>query len=129
MHKTKKIVIIAGEESGDVHAAKLIRQLKTTHPDIKISGIGGKHMSEAGAQLIADLARYGVTGVTEVLRYFKIIRKAFNYIKIHLKKDPPDLLILVDYPGFNLRLAQYAKKELNLKIIYYISLLLWSWKG
>ncbi len=129
MPKTKHVVIIAGEESGDIHAAKLIQQLKITHPGIKISGIGGKHMSDAGAELIADLARYGVTGATEVLRYFKIIRNAFNAIKAHLKNEPPDLLILVDYPGFNLRLAKYAKEELNLKILYYISPQIWAWKA
>lgn len=125
----KHIVIIAGEESGDLHAAKLIQQLKSAHPDIKISGIGGKHMSNAGAELISDLARFGVTGVTEVLRYFRVIRQAFNDIKAHLKNNPPDLLILVDYPGFNLRLAKYAKEKLNLKIIYYISPQVWAWKA
>ena len=129
MLKAKKIVIVAGEESGDIHAAKLIKQLKATHSDIKISGIGGKHMSDAGVDLLADLATYGVTGATEVLRYFKIIRNAFNSIKAHLKNDPPDLLILVDYPGFNLRLAKYAKEELNLKILYYISPQIWAWKA
>lgn len=129
MPKAKNVVIIAGEESGDLHAAKLIQQLKSSHPDIKISGIGGKHMSEAGAELLADLATYGVTGATEVLRYFKIIRAAFNAIKTHLKNNPPDLLILVDYPGFNLRLAKYAKEELNLKILYYISPQIWAWKA
>lgn len=129
MKKTKRVVIVAGEESGDIHAAKLIQQLKKTHSDIKISGIGGKHMSDAGAELISDLARFGVTGLTEVLRYFKIIRNAFKDIKLHLKAERPDLLILVDYPGFNLRLAKYAKEQLNLKIIYYISPQIWAWKA
>lgn len=129
MYKANSVVIVAGEESGDLHAAKLIQQLKSTHPDIKISGIGGKHMSDAGAELIADLASYGVTGATEVLRYFKIIKNAFNAIQAHLKNNPPDLLILVDYPGFNLRLAKYAKEKLNLKIIYYISPQIWAWKA
>ncbi|RUR10270.1 lipid-A-disaccharide synthase [Legionella sp. km772] len=129
MPKAKHVVIVAGEESGDLHAAKLIQQLKLKHADIQISGIGGKHMSEAGAELLADLATYGVTGATEVLRYFKIIRQAFHAIKAHLKNNPPDLLILVDYPGFNLRLAKYAKEELNLKIVYYISPQIWAWKA
>lgn len=129
MHKAKRVVIIAGEESGDLHAANLIQRLKITHPNIHISGIGGKHMSNAGAELVADLACYGVTGITEVLRHFKVIRNAFNAIKTHLKKHPPDLLILVDYPGFNLRLAKYAKEKLNLKILYYISPQIWAWKA
>lgn len=129
MQKPKHVVIIAGEESGDIHASKLIAQLKCAYPHIKISGIGGKHMSDAGAELVSDLAKYGVTGLTEVLRYLSIIRKAFKAIKTHLKNSPPDLLILVDYPGFNLRLAQYAKEKLKIKIIYYISPQIWAWKA
>ena len=129
MQITKRIVIVAGEESGDIHAAKLIQQLKISHPAAKISGIGGKHMSDAGAELISDLAQYGVTGLTEVLRYFKTIRQAFNAIKTHLNDEKPDLLILVDYPGFNLRLAKYAKEELGIQILYYISPQIWAWKA
>lgn len=125
----KRVVIIAGEESGDIHAAALIRQLKENCPSIQISGIGGKHMQEAGAELVSDLARYGVTGVTEVLRYLKILRQAMQAIKLHLTVTKPDLLILVDYPGFNLRLARYAKKKLGLKILYYISPQIWAWKA
>ena len=129
MQATKNIVIIAGEESGDLHAAKLITQLKAQYPRIKISGIGGHHMHQAGAKLIAELAQYGVTGLSEVIRHFKIIRRAFLDIKHHLKENKPDLLLLVDYPGFNLRLAKYAKKELGIKIIYYISPQVWAWKA
>ena len=69
MQKAKRIVIIAGEESGDVHASALIRQLKANYSNIEITGIGGKHMHEAGVELISDLARYGVTGITEVIRH------------------------------------------------------------
>ncbi|MBA2650262.1 MAG: lipid-A-disaccharide synthase [Legionella sp.] len=125
----KHIVIVAGEESGDMHAAVLIKQLKENFSTIKISGIGGRHMQAAGAHVIADLAQYGVTGITEVFRHFKIIRQAFMAIKAHISQNPPDLLILVDYPGFNLRLANFAKKKLGLKIIYYISPQIWAWKA
>lgn len=129
MQKAKRVVIIAGEESGDVHASVLIKQLKASHPNIEISGIGGKHMQEAGAELISDLARFGVTGITEVIRHLGVIRKAFRAIQKHLREQKPDLLILVDYPGFNLRLAKYAKQELGLKIVYYISPQIWAWKA
>jgi lipid-A-disaccharide synthase len=129
MQATKHVVIIAGEESGDLHAAKLIYQLKKTNPTIRVSGIGGSHMQHAGAELVSDLARYGVTGLTEVFRHLKVIRKALNRIKDHLKTEQPDLLILVDYPGFNLRLARYAKQELGLNILYYISPQIWAWKA
>lgn len=129
MQKAKHIVIIAGEESGDIHASALIKQLKAAYPDIIISGIGGKHMQAAGAELVSDLARFAVTGFTEVIRYLNIIRKAFQAIKQHLRLQKPDLLILVDYPEFNLRLAKYAKKELGLKTLYYISPQIWAWKA
>ena len=129
MQKSKRVVIIAGEESGDVHASVLIRQLKATYPDIEISGIGGHHMQEAGAQIISDLARFGVTGLTAVIRHLNVIRKAFTAIKKHLKQQKPDLLILVDSPGFNLRLAKYAKQKLGITILYYISPQIWAWKA
>lgn len=129
MQKTKHIVLIAGEESGDVHASVLIKQLKAKHSNIRISGIGGKHMQEAGAELISDLARFGVTGLTEVIRHINIIRKAFQTLKKHLQTEKPDLLILVDYPGFNLQIAKYAKSKLGIKILYYISPQIWAWKA
>jgi lipid-A-disaccharide synthase len=129
MQKAKRVVLIAGEESGDVHASVLIKQLKANYPNIEISGIGGKHMQEAGAELISDLARFGVTGLTEVIRHLAVIRKAFRAIQKHLREQKPDLLILVDYPGFNLRLAKYAKRVLGLKIVYYISPQIWAWKA
>lgn len=129
MQKAKRIVIVAGEESGDLHASVLIQQLKIRHPSIEISGLGGQHMKKAGAELIEDLARHGVTGLTEVFRSLKILYKAFTAIKKHLETQKPDLLILVDYPGFNLRLAKYAKKKLNLRILYYISPQIWAWKA
>ncbi|MDF1645417.1 MAG: lipid-A-disaccharide synthase [Legionellaceae bacterium] len=126
--KPKHIAIIAGEASGDLHAAALVRQLKQYDPTLKLSGIGGQHMQNVGVELISDLARFGVTGIIEVLQHFKTIKRAFRAIQAHLKNTKPDLLILVDYPGFNLRLADYAKKHLGLTIIYYISPQLWAWK-
>lgn len=126
---TKRLVIIAGEESGDLHAAAFVRQLKTRHPNLEISGIGGRHMQDAGVHLISDLARFGVTGLSEVVKHFLVIRRAFNDVKAHLKANKPDLLVLVDYPGFNLRLAKFAKEELGIRILYYISPQIWAWKA
>lgn len=125
----KRVVIVAGEESGDSHAAALVRQLKINHPNIEISGIGGEHMQAAGVTLLCDLARFGVTGFIEVVRHLRVIRQAYKLITEHLKANKPDLLILVDYPGFNLRLAQFAKKTLGIKILYFISPQIWAWKA
>jgi len=129
MPQTRRIVVIAGEESGDLHAASFIRALKTNNPDLLVSGIGGRHMQDAGAHLISDLARFGVTGLSEVIRHLRIIKQAFNLIKAHLTANKPDLLILVDYPGFNLRLAKFAKQVLGIRILYYISPQIWAWKA
>lgn len=128
MNPSKHIVIVAGEESGDQHAAEMVRLLKSQHPDFHFSGIGGRHMQDAGVVLISDLARYGVTGVTAVLRFFFIIRRAFKAIQAHLLQHKPDLLILVDYPGFNLRLAKFAKQH-GIRVLYYISPQIWAWKA
>lgn len=124
----KHIVIVAGEESGDLHAARLVEQLRAASPDVEISGIGGRHMQAAGVNLISDLARFAVTGFVEVIQHLSVIRQAFRAIQEHLRQNKPDLLILVDYPGFNLRLARFAKGQLNIPILYYISPQIWAWK-
>lgn len=129
MSPAKHIVIIAGEESGDMHAAVLAQQLRAWDDNLKISGIGGRHMQEANVQLISDLARFAVTGISEVIRHLRVLKKGFKAIKAHLQAVKPDLLILVDYPGFNLRLAKFAKQKLGIRILYYISPQIWAWKA
>jgi len=126
---SQRVVIIAGEESGDQHAARLARDLLQDNPNLILSGIGGRHMQEAGVELISDLARFGVTGISEVIKHALVIKQAFSAIKRHLKQHKPDLLVLVDYPGFNLRLAKYAKHKLGIRIVYYISPQIWAWKA
>src|SRR3990167_342597 len=128
MHPCKRLVVVAGEESGDQHASTLIRQLKAAHPTLHVSGIGGEHMQAAGAHILSNLAQLGVTGTIEVLRHLRVIKQAYHAICAHLTKNKPDLLILVDYPGFNLRLAQFAKRTLGIRILYYISPQIWAWK-
>ena len=129
MPTLKRVVIIAGEESGDKHAADFIYELKKSKHNIHFSGIGGQHMQDAGVELISNLARYGVTGISEVVKHARVIRRAFKDIKEHLTLNKPDLLVLVDYPGFNLRLAKFAKSTLNIRILYYISPQIWAWKA
>lgn len=127
-HSAKSIFIVAGEESGDQYAAQLVQQLTEKYPDLQFSGVGGNHMAQAGVHLLSDLARYGVTGLIEVVRYARIIRQTFKNIQAFLAEYPPTLLILIDYPGFNLRLAKFAKKHLGITILYYISPQIWAWK-
>lgn len=127
-NKACEIVIVAGEASGDHHAAAFVHRLKASHPHMTFAGIGGQAMQAAGVNLLSDLARYGVTGIVEVLRHLVVIRQAWNVICRYLLTSPPQLLVLVDYPGFNLRLAKFAKRH-GIPVLYYISPQIWAWKA
>jgi len=122
----KHILISAGEASGDMHAAKLIQTLQKQYPDIQFYGMGASLMQNAGAKLIVDANELSVIGLLEIITKFKAIKQAFNIMEKALKDDKPDLLILVDYPGFNLRLAKAAKKY-GIKVLYFISPKVWAW--
>lgn len=121
------IFIVAGEASGDHHGAKLVQQIHQLNPLIRFTGIGGKKMQAAGVTVYQDLAKHGIFGGTEIFIHMKTILRAFKIVKQKLKQDRPGLIILVDYPGFNLRVAKYAKK-LKLKVLYYFSPQIWAWK-
>lgn len=123
----KHVFIVAGDTSGDLHAAHLVKELSHQY-DIRFSGIGGQAMQDAGVHLLHDLARTSVTGFTAVIRESRDIFKAYRVGKAFIQQNPIDLLILVDYPGFNLRFAKLAKKK-GLKILYYISPQIWAWKA
>jgi len=118
---------VAGEASGDIYGAGLIKAVGELDPSIAFLGIGGVRMREAGAETLVDSADMAVVGLVEVLRHFDVIAAAFLKLKRILLSDPPDLLILIDYPGFNLRLAKVAKKA-GVKVLYYISPQIWAWR-
>jgi len=122
----KHIIIIAGEASGDIHAANLIKAIKKKNPNIHFSGLGGQHMKNEGVDIIEDLTKRAIIGVFEVIKHYNDLKRIFNTILNKIKKEKPDAVIFVDYPGFNLRLAKHVKK-LGIKTIYYISPKAWAW--
>ncbi len=122
-----RIFFCAGESSGDLHGGNLIRALRTLDPAIRCEGIGGQRMAEAGMALRYDLAERAIMGFAEVLRSFTLIRRLFNDTVERLRASPPDALVLIDYPGFNMRLGKKAH-ELNIPVVYYISPQVWAWK-
>ncbi len=126
MQNQPKIMLITGEASGDLHGASLAKEIKQLIPDAQISGMGGQRMAEAGVSLLADISDLSVCGVVEVIRYLPRIISRFNFIKKAIAQQKPDLLILIDYPTFNLKLAKAAKK-LGVQILYYISPQVWAW--
>lgn len=125
--KPKHIMVLAGEPSGDLHGANLLKELKKKEPSVNITGIGGDGMKACGMELFFHIDQLSVMGVTEVLFQFNIIKKAFDLFKAKIRTTSPDLLILIDYPGFNLRAAAFAKKN-NIPVLYYITPKIWAWK-
>jgi lipid-A-disaccharide synthase len=125
-NQNKLIVIVAGEASGDLHAAKLAAALKELSPQVCIEGVGGKKMQEAGVQLYYDIVDMAVVGLWEVLKDWNKFRKVFKGLLKKIDQKRPDCVVLVDYPGFNLRLARQLKKR-NIPVIYYISPQVWAW--
>lgn len=123
----KRVMIIAGEASGDLHAAKLVREVKEKNADITFYGIAGKNMVEAGVETLVDSAELAVVGLVEVLAHWNTISGALKKMQHLLRTDPPDLLVLTDYPDFNLRLAKTAK-ECGVKVLFYISPQVWAWR-
>lgn len=126
MGKKYKIMIIAGEASGDLHGASLANELKLLIPGVELIGMGGSYMQQAGVKLLADISHISVCGFVEIIRYLPKIYSLFKLIKQQIVEQHPDLLILIDYPTFNLKLAKIAKK-LQTKVLYYISPQIWAW--
>lgn len=120
-------MIIAGEASGDLHAANLVKEALKLDPSLSFFGIGGPRMREAGVDTLVDSSEMAVVGLVEVISHFKVIYSAFSAMKNLLRTTHPDLLILIDYPDFNLRLAKIAKEE-KVKVLYYISPQIWAWR-
>lgn len=123
----KRVMIIAGEASGDLHAAKLVSATNTINPDITFYGIGGPSMRSAGVDVLVDSAELAVVGIIEIWTHRKVIFGALRQMREELRNNPPDLLILVDYPEFNLRLAKTAK-ECGVRVLFYISPQVWAWR-
>jgi lipid-A-disaccharide synthase len=123
-----KYFIIAGEASGDLHGSNLVKAMKQEQPNAEIVCWGGDLMETAGAKLLQHYSRTSFMGFFEVIQNLKTILNAIKDCKKDIEQEQPNVLILIDFPGFNFRIAEWAKKNLNLKIIYYISPQLWAWK-
>lgn len=127
MKKTKEVLIVAGEASADLHGSNLVRAVKRLDPTIRFYGIGGKQMEEAGVKILIPASDMAVVGLTEVFSKLPKIAKAHRTLKNLLKNSPPDLLIPIDYPGFNIHLAGLAKRY-KVPVLYYISPQVWAWR-
>lgn len=127
MINPKKVFIIAGEASGDLHAANLVKELTKLNADISFMGWGGDRMTKEGVQIKKHISDLAFMGFLEVIRNLKTILNNFKICKKQILEFKPDFILLIDYPGFNLRIAKWAKKE-GIKVVYYISPQIWAWK-
>jgi lipid-A-disaccharide synthase len=122
----KKFFIVAGEPSGDLHGARLMKALLTIEPDISFIGIGGIRMREFGLQSLLPISEMSVVGMWEVAKKINFFRNALNICKESIKTEKPDAFIPIDYPGFNLKLSTFAH-SLGIPVLYYIAPQLWAW--
>jgi lipid-A-disaccharide synthase len=122
-----KLYIIAGEASGDLHASNLIKSLKKENQEIEFRCWGGDKMKDEGVFVVKHIKELAFMGFIEVISNIRTILKNIRFCKDDIEKFKPDALILVDYPGFNLRIAEWAKNK-GIKVIYYISPQVWAWK-
>ena len=121
-----KYYIIAGEASGDLHGSNLVASIRQKDPNAKIRAWGGEKMRKNGANVVKNYHDLAFMGFVEVLMNLKTILKNFNICKKDISEFNPDALILIDYPGFNLKIAKWAKKK-GYKVFYYISPQVWAW--
>ena len=124
----KKILLVTGEASGDHHGALVVRALRRMLPDVQVTGIGGQELAAAGMELLYDVRDLSVVGLLEILPRAGNILRAYRLLKKRLSgQDKPDLLVLIDYPDFNLRIAAIARKY-KVPVLYYISPQIWAWR-
>lgn len=121
-----KIMMSAGEASGDMHAAAVAAEIKREYPDAEIFGMGGDNMRNAGVRIIYDIANLGIIGIVEVIRHLSLFFKLRTFLKNAMMEEKPDIVVCIDYPGFNMKIAHVAK-ELGIPVVYYIAPTIWAW--
>lgn len=119
-------MVVAGEMSGDMHAADLVRAARARHPDLRFFGIGGDHLRAAGMEILVDAREMAVLGLWEVLKRYRHLKGVFDAMVKVAAERRPDAVLLVDYPGFNLRFAA-ALRKLGLRVVYYVCPQVWAW--
>ena len=123
---SRSLLVVAGEISGDMHAAGVVRALREQRPEVACWGIGGDELRAAGMEVLYDVRDMSVLGLWEVLKRYGFFRRVFAGLLAEMESRRPDALLLVDYPGFNLRLAQEAHRR-GIKVLYYICPQVWAW--
>jgi len=127
MSDISSVLVVAGEASGDTLAARLLHEIRLLVPNLTAWGLGAARLREVGLEVLVDASTLNVSGFLEVVRHYPALRRTFDRILTRTKQSPPDVAILVDYPGFNLRLAR-ALHKLGIPVVYYVAPQVWAWK-
>jgi len=122
-----RILLVAGEASGDLHGADFLAALRAEVPDVDVFGIGGEHLRAAGMRTLADSGALAIVGVSEARGKLRSLFRAYRELVRSLRTDPPDLCVLIDFAEFNLRLARTAKRA-GVPVLYYIAPQVWAWR-
>jgi len=121
-----RIFISTGELSGEIHACHLVESLRK-RGTFHITAMGSERLAAGGARIVRDYRDISVTGLSEVISHMGNIKRAFDTVKAHIRTERPDLVVLVDFPGFNMRIARFAR-SLDIPVIYFIPPQVWAWK-
>ena len=127
MARDPVILMLAGEPSGDLHGAALARSLLEQWPSARLLGLGGERMAAEGVECMAGLDQLAVMGFAEVVRHLGFFRRLMHRIRDAMHRHAVDLVIPIDYPGFNLRVARYAR-DAGIRVLYYIAPQVWAWR-
>jgi lipid-A-disaccharide synthase len=122
-----KLCVVAGEASGDLHGAELVRELRLLDPRLELFGFGGDRLAAQGMRILHHARELGIVGLFNVLRHVSMFRRVFRELVEEIRRERPDAVLLIDYPEFNLRLAKQCRR-LGVKVIYYISPQIWAWR-
>lgn len=125
-HNGKKVWILAGESSGDMYGAQLAEELRLLDSTLSIQGMGGSAMATSGVEILVDSTELGVVGFVEVLKHLSVFRAIFALLVDQADAERPNVVVLIDYPGFNIRFARKMKK-LGIPVVYYVSPQVWAW--
>ena len=128
MDELKRILIVAGEASGDLHGSSLVKEMRKRRPGLEIFGMGGDKMKREGVELIFHVDKLAFMGFFEVLKNLGFVRRVMRSMVSAAEERKPDLAVLIDYPGFNLRFARRLKNS-GIPVVYYISPQVWAWGG
>lgn len=126
--RLRRVMILAGEVSGDAHGARVAREIRRRWPGVEMVGLGGGGMAREGVRVLADIDELAVVGFVEVLGRLPFFRRIERRLVARLREEPPDLVIPIDFPGLNLRITAHAAR-LGIPVLYYIGPQVWAWRA